>query len=165
MSPQTIETLTASVTGEVVTPSDPGYDDARTVYNQMIDRRPAAVVRCADAKDVAAVVRHARETGRPLAVRGGGHSVPGFGTADDAVVADLSGMRTVDRRPGASHRPGRRRHHVERVQRGDRGARAGDDRGDRLDHRHRRPHPRRRHRLPLPWLRAVLRQPASRRRS
>jgi FAD/FMN-containing dehydrogenase len=96
VSPQTKAQQTARVTGEVVTPGDAGYDEARTVYNQMIDRRPAAVVRCADAKDVAAVVRHARETGSPLAVRGGGHSVPGFGTADDAVVADLSGMRTVE---------------------------------------------------------------------
>ncbi len=95
MSAQTIEKLTAAVTGEVVTPQDSGYEDARRVYNQMIDRRPAAVVRCADSADVAAVVRHARESGRTLAVRGGGHSVPGFGTADDAVVADLSGLQSV----------------------------------------------------------------------
>lgn len=95
MSAQTIEKLTAAVTGEVVTPQDSGYEDARRVYNQMIDRRPAAVVRCADAADVAAVVRHARDSGRTLAVRGGGHSVPGFGTADDAVVADLSGLQSV----------------------------------------------------------------------
>ena len=95
MGTKTIEDLTAQVTGEVVTPSDSGYEDARHVYNQMIDRRPAAIVRCTGAADVAAVVRHARESGRPLAVRGGGHSVPGFGTADDAVVADLSGMQQV----------------------------------------------------------------------
>ncbi|HEU4913127.1 MAG TPA: FAD-binding oxidoreductase [Actinomycetes bacterium] len=96
MSKQTIEDLTAQVTGTVVTPRDGEYEDARHVYNQMIDRRPAAIVRCATTADVAAVVRHAQESGRPLAVRGGGHSVPGFGTADDAVVADLSGLRQVD---------------------------------------------------------------------
>lgn len=96
MSKQTIEDLTARVTGTVVTPRDGEYEDARHVYNQMIDRRPAAIVRCATTADVAAVVRHAQESGRPLAVRGGGHSVPGFGTADDAVVADLSGLRQVD---------------------------------------------------------------------
>jgi FAD/FMN-containing dehydrogenase len=96
MSPQTIEDLTARLTGQVVTPADPGYEEARRVYNHMIDKRPAAVVHCADTADVAAVVRHARETGRPLAVRGGGHSVPGFGTADDAVVADLSAISHVE---------------------------------------------------------------------
>ena len=96
MSKQTIEDLTARVTGTVVTPRDGEYEDARHVYNQMIDRRPAAIVRCASTADVAAVVRHVQESGRPLAVRGGGHSVPGFGTADDAVVADLSGLRRVD---------------------------------------------------------------------
>ena len=76
----------------MVTEQDPGYDEARKVYNFMIERRPAAVVRCASAADVAAVVRHAAETGTELAVRGGAHSVPGFGTADGAVVADLSGL-------------------------------------------------------------------------
>jgi FAD/FMN-containing dehydrogenase len=83
------------VSGQVVGPGDPAYEDARHVYNFMIDKRPAVIVRCADAHDVQAVVNHARATGRDLAVRGGGHSVPGFGTADDAVVADLSGISAV----------------------------------------------------------------------
>ncbi len=93
---QSIQDLSAQVTGKIVTPRDGEYEDARHVYNQMIDKRPAAVVTCADVADVAAVVRHAAESGRPLAVRGGGHSVPGFGTADDAVVADLSGLSHVE---------------------------------------------------------------------
>ena len=101
MSTQTMQDLVAGVTGQVITPDDPAYDEARRVYNHMIDRRPDAVVRCADAADVAAVVRHARATGRPLAVRGGGHSVPGFGTADGAVVADLSGLASVEVDPVA----------------------------------------------------------------
>ncbi|MBA2508008.1 MAG: FAD-dependent oxidoreductase, partial [Nocardioidaceae bacterium] len=67
----------------------------------MIDARPEAIVRCASAQDVATVVAYARETGTELAVRGGAHSVPGFGTADDAVVADLSGMRSVSVDPEA----------------------------------------------------------------
>ena len=92
---QTLEALRAEVSGPVVTEQDPGYDEARKVYNFMIERRPAAVVRCSSAADVAAVVRHAAETGTELAVRGGAHSVPGFGTADGAVVADLSGLTTV----------------------------------------------------------------------
>jgi FAD/FMN-containing dehydrogenase len=96
MSTKTMQDLAGRVTGTVVTPEDEGYEDARRVYNHMIDRRPAAVVQCADAADVAAVVRAARESGRPLAVRGGGHSVPGFGTADEALVADLSFLKHVE---------------------------------------------------------------------
>jgi FAD/FMN-containing dehydrogenase len=95
MDKQTIQALRGSVTGPIVTPGDPGYDDARRVYNYMIDRHPAAVVSCRTADDVAAVVRQAAQTGTELAVRGGAHSVPGFGTADDALVVDLSGLSSV----------------------------------------------------------------------
>src|SRR3977135_3218314 len=91
----TIEQLRAQVRGEVIEPSDDGYDEARKVYNAMHDRRPRAVVRGADAADVAAAVRAGREQGLELAVRGGGHSVPGFGTSDDGIVIDLSPMRNV----------------------------------------------------------------------
>ncbi len=93
---QTLQQLRAVVDGPVVTPADPGYDEARHVYNFMIDRRPAAVVTCRSAADVSAVVDYARESGTELAVRGGSHSVPGFGTADGAVVVDLSGMRGIE---------------------------------------------------------------------
>jgi FAD/FMN-containing dehydrogenase len=91
----TIEQMRAQVRGEVIEASDDGYDEARKVYNGMHDRRPRAVVRCADASDVIAAVRAAREQGLELAVRGGGHSVPGFGTSDDGIVIDLSPMRNV----------------------------------------------------------------------
>jgi FAD/FMN-containing dehydrogenase len=87
--------LEERVRGRVVRPDDADYEQARRVYNHMIDARPAAVVRCAGVDDVVAVVRYAAESGSTLAVRGGGHSVPGFGTADDAVVADLSQMNDV----------------------------------------------------------------------
>ncbi len=96
-----IEQLRAQAHGQVVTPDDEGYDEARTVYNAMIDRRPLAVVRCVDTDDVVAAVNFARDNGVALAIRGGGHSVPGFGTVDDGVVADLSGMRRVDVDAGA----------------------------------------------------------------
>ena len=95
MTAQTTEALQARVSGPVITPGNPDYDEARKVYNYMIDRRPAAIVKCTSATDVAAVVRQAAETGLELAVRGGAHSVPGFGTADGALVADLSGLDTV----------------------------------------------------------------------
>jgi FAD binding domain/Berberine and berberine like len=92
-------TLTSSlrdrVAGPVIAPGDTEYEDSRRVYNFMIDKHPAAIVGCTSARDVQAVVAHARDSGRDLAVRGGGHSVPGFGTADDAIVADLSPMTQI----------------------------------------------------------------------
>jgi FAD/FMN-containing dehydrogenase len=90
-----VEELRARTSGQVITPDDAGYDEARAVHNAMIDKRPSVVVRPTEAADVVAAVNHARENGLDLAVRGGGHSVPGFGTVDDGVVIDLSGMRAV----------------------------------------------------------------------
>lgn len=97
----TLDTLRTDLAGAVITADDPRYDEARHVYNFMIDRRPEAVAECTSTADVVAVVNYAREAGVDLAVRGGSHSVPGFGTADGAVVADLSGMRGVRVDPDA----------------------------------------------------------------
>ena len=91
----TMDQLRERVRGSVITAEDSGYDEARRVYNAMIDRRPRVVVRCANSGDVMAAVDFARENELDLAVRGGSHSVPGFGVCDDGVVADLSGMRGV----------------------------------------------------------------------
>jgi hypothetical protein len=93
--------LREQVRGEVIAPGDEGYEQVRRVYNAMIDRRPAVVVRCANAGDVVATVNFAREQQLDLAVRGGEHSVPGFGTCDGGVVVDLSGMRGVRVDPAA----------------------------------------------------------------
>jgi FAD/FMN-containing dehydrogenase len=101
MAKPTLDELRAQVRGEVVGPGDEGYDDARAVHNAMIDRRPAVVVRCANAGDVMTTVDFARENALDLSVRGGGHSVPGFGTNDDGVVIDLSRMRGVRVDPAA----------------------------------------------------------------
>jgi FAD/FMN-containing dehydrogenase len=90
-----ITALRERVDAAVIMPDDPDYEDARRVYNFMIDKHPAAVVRCTNVQDVQGTVEYARTNGRELAVRGGGHSVPGFGTADDAIVADLSMMSDV----------------------------------------------------------------------
>ena len=87
--------LREQIRGEVIDRDDPGYEEARHVYNAMIDRRPAVVVRAVNAGDVMAAVRAAAKNDAPIAIRGGGHSVPGFGTWDDAVVVDLSRMRGV----------------------------------------------------------------------
>jgi FAD/FMN-containing dehydrogenase len=95
MDAKKVEDLRGRIRGQVTLPGDAGYDEARAVYNAMIDRRPALVVRATNAGDVVAAVNFARESSLDLAVRGGGHSVPGFGTCDDGVVIDLSGMRGV----------------------------------------------------------------------
>jgi FAD/FMN-containing dehydrogenase len=97
----TVEELRGRTTGQVITQDDPGYDEARAVYNAMIDKRPSVVVRATEVADVVAAVNHARENGLEIAVRGGGHSVPGFGTVDDGLVIDLSGMRAVTVDPGS----------------------------------------------------------------
>ena len=81
--------------GTLLAPGQPGYDDARHVFNGMVDRRPALIARCFSADDVAAVVRHAVATGRPLSVYGGGHAVDGSAVADGGVCLDLRGMRQV----------------------------------------------------------------------
>ncbi|MCX4701707.1 FAD-binding oxidoreductase [Streptomyces sp. NBC_01373] len=92
---QLLGRLRGAVRGDVVRPGDPDYDEARKVYNAMHDKRPAIVVRAVDAGDVIATVDLARETGLPLAVRGGSHSVPGYGTCDGGVVLDLGRMRGI----------------------------------------------------------------------
>lgn len=90
-----LDQLRERVRGQILTEHDDGYDQARRVYNGMIDRRPAVVVRCVDDADVVATVGYARDNVLDLAVRGGAHSVPGFGTNDGGVVCDLSAMTGV----------------------------------------------------------------------
>ena len=91
----TIQELTDRLRGRVVVPGDAGYDAARSVWNGMIDRRPALIVMCAGVGDVMAAVTYARAHDLPVAVRGGGHNVAGTAVCDDGVVVDVSGMRGV----------------------------------------------------------------------
>ena len=91
-----ISNLRASLKGEVIGSDDPRYDDMRRVFFTGFDRRPAAIVRVADASDVARVVTLARETGAELAVRSGGHSRAGDGTSEGGIVLDLSAMNAVE---------------------------------------------------------------------
>src|SRR5687768_2799557 len=88
--------LRSAFKGRVIGPDDEGYDEARTVFYGGIDRRPAVIVRVADASEVSRVVGLARDTGLELAVRSGGHSVAGHSVADGGIVLDLSDMRAMD---------------------------------------------------------------------
>lgn len=88
--------LRDSVKGRVIAPDDPDYDRARAVVNGAVDRRPAVIVKAADATDVIRVVSLARETGLELAVRSGGHSNAGHGTTDAGVVLDLSKRKGIE---------------------------------------------------------------------
>ena len=82
--------------GQLIGPEDSAYEEARQVYNAMIDKSPALIARATDADDVGKVVDFAREKGLPLAIRGGGHNGAGLGTVDDGVVIDLSQMNFVE---------------------------------------------------------------------
>jgi FAD/FMN-containing dehydrogenase len=98
----TVQELRDTVRGEIVTPGDDGYAEASRIWNGAHDeRRPAIIVRCTGAADVIASVGFARSNGLTIAVRGGGHSVAGFSTADDALVIDLSAMSDVHVDPAA----------------------------------------------------------------
>lgn len=91
----TIQDFQASLRGQAVLPGDADYDEARKVWNGMIDRRPSLIARCAGVADVSRAVRLARNQNLLLAVRGGGHNVAGAGTCDGGLVIDLSPMKAV----------------------------------------------------------------------
>ncbi len=90
-----IENLKASLRGRLIQPSDSGYDEARMVYNGMIDRHPGLIAQCADVADVITAVNFGRDNNVLIAVRGGGHNAGGLGVCDDGLVIDLSRMRGV----------------------------------------------------------------------
>jgi FAD/FMN-containing dehydrogenase len=87
--------LRRAVAGDVIAPADAGYDAARAVWNASIDRRPAAIVRCAGTEDGVAGLELARSSGVRVSVRGGGHNVAGLAVCDDGLVLDLSLLRGV----------------------------------------------------------------------
>ena len=95
-TPVAIDRLRADLTGRVIAPGDPDYDNARAVFVGGIDRHPQVIVRPADAEDVAHVVTLARETGTELAVRSGGHSNGGLGVSEGGIVIDLRDMRAIE---------------------------------------------------------------------
>ncbi|HET8948697.1 MAG TPA: FAD-binding oxidoreductase [Candidatus Polarisedimenticolia bacterium] len=95
VSEASIASLKAGLRGALLRPGDDGYEEARRLWNGMIDRRPAIVVRCAAAPDVVRAVSFAREQRLPLAIRGGGHNIGGSALVDGGLVVDLSRMRAV----------------------------------------------------------------------
>ena len=101
MAEMTVEELKNRLRGEIIQPGDDGYDDARKVYNAMIDRRPALIACCADAADVIAAVNFGRENDMLTAIRGGGHNGGGLGICDDGLVIDLSGIKYTRVNPEA----------------------------------------------------------------
>jgi FAD/FMN-containing dehydrogenase len=96
-----IDALRAAVRGPVLLPGEPGYDEARHVWNGMIDRRPPLIVRATGNADVIAAVNYARENGLPVSVKGGGHSAAGTAVSDTALMIDLSLMGGVHVDPKA----------------------------------------------------------------
>jgi hypothetical protein len=90
-----ISGLQAKLSGSLLPPGSPGYDEARTIWNAMIDRRPGLIVRCASAEDVVQAVRFAREHDLVLAVRGGGHNIAGNAVTEGGLMIDLSPLKTV----------------------------------------------------------------------
>jgi len=101
ISAKAVAALKDRIGGVVLTAADQGYNTARQVWNAMIDRRPAAIVRCADAEDVRIAVDFARDADALLAVRGGGHNIAGSAVCDGGVVIDLSAMKAVRVDPAA----------------------------------------------------------------
>ena len=95
LSNDILTALQSGLQGSLCLPDEAGYDEARTIWNAMIDRRPGAVVRCRVASDVIGAVRLARDNGLLVAVRGGGHNIAGNAICDGGLLIDLSPMRSV----------------------------------------------------------------------
>ena len=91
----TLGELAQALRGELIRPGDPTYDEARSIWNGAHDKKPALIIRCHGVSDVLHGVEFARSEGLAIAVRGGGHSIPGFSTSDGGLVLDLSRMNAV----------------------------------------------------------------------
>src|SRR6266851_4968384 len=95
LTESSLQTLRQSFTGPLITPSDDAYEQARSVWNGAIDKRPGLIAQCLSVDDVVAAVNFARDSGVVLAVRGGGHSWAGSSTNDGGLVIDLTRMRKL----------------------------------------------------------------------
>src|SRR3712207_1892129 len=95
LSVPAVAAFRACLDGEALTPADPGYDDARRVWNAMVDKRPALIARCSSADDIAAAVRFAREQDLTISIRGGGHNVAGLAVSDGGLMIDCTPMKGI----------------------------------------------------------------------
>ena len=95
LSKEKIENLKSKVKGQIVLPSDSSYDEVREIWNAMIERRPALIVRCAEADDVPPAISFARENRLEISIRGAGHNIAGNALCDNGVMIDFSTMRQV----------------------------------------------------------------------
>src|ERR687894_2287567 len=92
---RSVEGLRSTISGAVITPGDPGYDTARSLWNGSFDRRPAVIACCASTADVAAAIGFAQANGLEISVRGGGHSFSGASAGDDGLTIHLGAMTSV----------------------------------------------------------------------
>jgi hypothetical protein len=95
MRDEDVSQFRQNLRGRLITRQDPDYDNARTLYNGMIDKRPLLIAQCLDVADVVAAVNFGRDSGLLIAIRGGGHNGPGLGSVDDGLVIDLSNMKGI----------------------------------------------------------------------
>ena len=87
--------LQETLRGELLLPSDTGYDEARSIWNGMIDRHPTLIARCLGVEDVVTCLKFAREQGLPLSVKGGGHNISGLAVCNGGLMIDMSKMRGI----------------------------------------------------------------------
>ena len=104
LDPALVTDLVAQVSGPVIGPEDDGYDAARAIHNGLVDRRPAVIVRCRTARDVAAALATRAQGQLEVSIRGGGHNVAGRAVTEGGVMIDLCEMRQVEIDPGARRR-------------------------------------------------------------
>src|ERR1700756_3681516 len=95
LSKEKIDNLKSKVEGQIVLPGDSSYDEVRQIWNAMIERRPALIVRCAESDDVPHAIAFARANGLEISIRGGGHNIAGSALCDNGVMIDFSTMRNV----------------------------------------------------------------------
>ena len=139
MNDEAIAKFSQSLRGPVIGRDHPDYDEARKLYNAMIDKRPLLIARCADVADVIAAVNFGRDNELPIAIRGGGHNGPGLGSVNDGLVIDLSAMKGVRVDPAEADGASRRRLRHRRRRSRHPCLRAGGAVRDHLDDRRRRP--------------------------
>ena len=95
MNPEALQSFRSKLRGTLVLPSDTSYDETRSIWNAMIDRRPLAIARCVGIADILASLQFALEQSLPISIRGGGHNIAGLAVSDGGFMIDLSLMRGV----------------------------------------------------------------------